>query len=95
MKIDTKTVCIVSIGERMGEFIVPGKVLYQVTVDPALVSPSGGYIRFGHHPGDEIHGWQAVEKIVFVESLAEWQDDQPPEIHTGSDGVDLAEMSEA
>lgn len=51
---------------------------YQVTIDPALRSPSGKYIRFGLNTGDHLHGWQRVESLTICEILAEWEDDRPP-----------------
>lgn len=49
-------------GERPGEF-------YQVTIDPNMVSPGGGYIRFGQYKGDEIQGWERVEGLTVCEVL--------------------------
>lgn len=50
----------------------PG-MLFQVTIDPAKISPSGEYIRFGE-PGDEIVGWQRCAALTVVEVLLEWED---------------------
>lgn len=56
---------------------VPRVILYQVTIDPARVSPTGIYIRFGPggdvigNRGDEITGWQRINDIEVVELLAE------------------------
>lgn len=53
----------------------PGK-FYQVTIDPAALSPSGEFIRFGSCHGDEIMGWQSLEEIVIEEILAEYAEGQ-------------------
>jgi hypothetical protein len=45
-------------------------IYFQVTIDPDNVSPSEAYIRFGETPGDEIIGWQEVELLEIVETLA-------------------------
>ena len=50
----------------------PG-MLFQVNIDPAKISPSGEYIRFGE-PGDEIVGWQRCAALTIVEILPEWKD---------------------
>lgn len=42
---------------------------YQVTLDPAMVSPGGGFIRLGFHAGDEINGWQKIDGLTVVEVL--------------------------
>lgn len=44
---------------------------YQVTIDPNMCSPSGMYIRFGFHYGDEITGWQRVQAMTIVEILGD------------------------
>lgn len=49
-------------GMRSGEF-------FQVTIDPNMVSPLGGYLRFGRHAGDEIQGWQRIDGITVMETL--------------------------
>lgn len=49
-------------GVRPAEF-------YQVTIDPNMVSPGGGYIRFGLYGGDEIQGWQKVSSMTVCEVL--------------------------
>lgn len=59
-------------GMRAGEF-------YQVTLDPATVSPGGGFIRFGLNEGDEIHGWQRIDALTVCEILGEFDGDQYPE----------------
>lgn len=56
-------------------------IYFQVTIDPDNVSPSETYIRFGETPGDEIIGWQEIELLEIVETLAvadENGDLQPP-----------------
>ena len=94
MNIDKKTVCIVALGSRMGDvWVQESPILYQVTIDPAFVSPSGEYIRMGMNPGDEITGWQLVERLILIEVLAEWEGDQPPVITLGSDGVEMSEAA--
>lgn len=55
---------------------VPRVILYQVTIDPARVSPTGTHIRLGvgndsKGQGDEITGWQRVDDLEIVELLAE------------------------
>lgn len=57
---------------------VPRVILYQVTLDPDNVSPSGEHIRFGvgapgkdKGAGDEITGWQPVDALEVIEILAE------------------------
>ncbi len=51
-------------GLRPGEY-------FQVTIDPALQSPGGTFIRFDQRNGDEIHGWQRIEAMTVCEVLAE------------------------
>lgn len=48
---------------------------YQATIDPAMVSPGGEYIRFGAHEGDEIHGWQRIDAMTVCEVLGEYAED--------------------
>ena len=50
-------------------------VYYQVTIDPALVSPSGDYIRFGMIEGDEIQGWQRIAAMTVCEVLGVYHQD--------------------
>lgn len=45
---------------------------YQVTIDPACISPSGEFIRFGQTQGDEILGWQRAAAITIVEVLGSY-----------------------
>jgi len=54
-------------GQRAGEY-------FQVTIDPARLSPSKEYIRFGQDSngngmGDEIHGWQRCASMCVIEIL--------------------------
>lgn len=69
-------------GFRAGEY-------FQVTIDPAMVSPSGEYIRFGKNKGDEILGWQRIASMTLVEVLGEWDGDEPPLMTIGADGVTM------
>lgn len=55
-------------GMRAGEF-------YQVTLDPAMVSPGGEFIRLGASSGDEIHGWQRIDGLTICEILGEYRED--------------------
>lgn len=67
-------------GMRAGEY-------YQVTISPEHISPSGDYIRFGSHPGDEIVGWQRAAALTIVEVLGVWPDDgKEPLLQYGSQG---------
>lgn len=63
-------------GFRSGEY-------FQVTIDPAKVSPSGEFIRFGDSPGDEIVGWQRGKAISVVEILGKWEGNAPPTLEYG------------
>lgn len=54
-------------GNRPAEF-------FQVVIDPAMVSPSGEYIRFDQRDQtaqNEIHGWQRVSALTVCEVLEE------------------------
>lgn len=55
---------------------------FQVTIDPAKVSPNGEYIRFGFTEGDELVGWQKVSAMTICEILGEYNDDgtYPPSL---------------
>lgn len=60
---------------------VPRVVFYSVTLDPARLSETGEFIRFGQWgdgagQGDEITGWIPVKEIVVREVLAEWDGTQ-------------------
>lgn len=48
---------------------------YQVTLDPAMVSPGGEYIRFGANEGDEIQGWERIDAMTVCEVLGEYAED--------------------
>jgi len=50
---------------------------YQVTIDPDMVSPEGGHIRFGMFKGDEIVGWQKLDAMTVCEVLRETPDAEP------------------
>lgn len=59
----------------------PRVIAYQVTLDPARLSPDGVFMRFGQWSdqggaGDEITGWVALEDILVEEILAEWDGTQ-------------------
>lgn len=71
-------------GFRAGEY-------FQVTIDPALVSPSGKFIRFGTNGGDEIIGWQRCEAMTVVEILGVWEGGSSPLLQygDGSNGVTM------
>jgi len=84
-----KTVAIVMFGPATPTRGLKPAEYYQVTIDPSMVAPSGKYIRFGKHPGDEILGWQRVEGMTVIEVLAEWDGDSPPEMTIGAEGVTM------
>ena len=73
MDITSKLVAIVHFGPAgfPTDGTSPGRY-FQVTIDPACVSPSGQYIRFGHNDGDEIQGWQRCEAMTLIEVLGYW-----------------------
>lgn len=48
---------------------------FQVTIDPAKVSPSGEYIRFGQSEGDEIIGWQKISALTVCEILGQYDEE--------------------
>lgn len=50
-------------------------VLFQVTIDPSRVSPSGELIRFGDTTGDELIGWMLRANLEIVEELGVLQAD--------------------
>jgi hypothetical protein len=55
----------------------PRVICYQVTLDPARLSPNGDFIRFGQWSdnagqGDEITGWVHLDDLTVEEILAEW-----------------------
>jgi hypothetical protein len=49
-------------GLRPGEY-------YQVCINPFNFSPNGEFIRFGHHKGDELLGWQRADSLYVVAEL--------------------------
>jgi hypothetical protein len=54
----------------------PRVVYYQVTLDPARVSPDGVFVRFGQWNdgegrGDELTGWIPLDELNVEEILAE------------------------
>lgn len=53
-------------GLRAGEF-------YQVTIDPNMASPEGGFIRFDQtfQQNSEIHGWQKIGCLTVLEVLGD------------------------
>jgi hypothetical protein len=86
--IDQKCVAIVKFGPPGGidEGFKPAQ-FFQVTIDPAKVSSSGDFIRFGNSPGDEITGWQKASSISVLEILGVWPDnDTPPVMPYGVTG---------
>lgn len=97
---DKKVVAIVKFGPAGFETdgIRPAEY-FQVTIDPAYVSPSGDYIRFGQNQGDEIMGWQRIAALTVIEVLAEWGDNcdgtgSPPKIIVGHDSVAFKVLKE-
>lgn len=67
--ISEKTLAIVMFGPATPTSGMKAGEYYQVTIDPNAVSPSGDYIYFGMHNGDQINGWQRVEAITIAEVL--------------------------
>lgn len=66
---------------------------YQVTLDPAMVSPSVDFIRLGMTEGDEIHGWQAVAGLTVCEVLGEYNDDGSyPESDMKTEPLEMAHI---
>ncbi|WP_250518611.1 hypothetical protein [Caballeronia sp. ATUFL_M1_KS5A] len=60
---------------------VPRVVTYSVTMDPARLSPSGEFIRFGQWgdgmgQGDEITGWVRLSDVHVHEVIATWDGKQ-------------------
>ncbi len=66
-------------GHKAGEY-------FQVTIDPAKISPSGEYIRLGGNPGDEIVGWQKASAITVIEVLGIWDGGESPVMPYGDAG---------
>lgn len=59
----------------------PRVISYQVTLDPARLSPAGDFVRFGQWSdgggaGDEITGWVHLDDLTVEEILAEWDGTQ-------------------
>lgn len=65
---------------------------YQVTIDPAHVSPSGKFIRFGLTQGDEINGWQRIEALTVIEILTEWPETGDPELPLGTNELTMMKV---
>lgn len=87
VELSVKTVAIVKFGPATPMDGMRPAEYYQVTIDPAMVSPSGEYIRFGKHPGDELIGWQKVYALTVVELLGEWDGDSSPLMKIGVESV--------
>ncbi len=73
IEITKKCTAIVTFGEFSPLTGTRPGMLFQVTIDPAKISPSGEYIRFGD-AGDEITGWQRCSAMSVVEVLGEWEE---------------------
>lgn len=71
---DEKLVAIVQFRDDIGPVPQNPAVLLQVTIDPANLSRSERFIRFGA-PGDEIVGWQNRSILRVVEVLGVLQHD--------------------
>lgn len=69
VEITEKTLAIVMFGPATPTSGMKAGEYYQVTIDPNAVSPSGDFIYFGMHKGDQINGWQRVEAITIAEIL--------------------------
>lgn len=81
-----KTLAIVKFGYATESDGMRPAEYYQVTIDPANISPSGDFIRFGANGGDEIMGWQRCAAMTVVEVLGEWQDGLPATEQTFENG---------
>lgn len=59
--------------ERERLKLAPGQrlLLYQVTLDPSRISPSGEHICLGNTTGDQITGWQPLADLEVVEVLCQ------------------------
>ena len=44
-------------------------VHFQVTLNPAAVSPGGEFIAFDAAAGDQVHGWMRMDRILVDEVL--------------------------
>jgi len=84
-----KTVVIIKFGPALDTSGLRAGEYFQVTVDPNMVSKIGEYIRFGDNQGDEILGWQRVDALTVLEVLGVWEDDEPPLMTRGANGVTL------
>jgi hypothetical protein len=89
MTLTKKTVVIIRFGPETAVSGMTPAQYYQVTVDPEMTSPSGDYIRFGEHQGDEIRGWQKTSAMHIIEVLGEWEGDQPPKMTIGNSSVTM------
>ncbi len=59
---------------------------HQCVIDPNMVSPGGGYIRFeSTTQNGELHGWQRIEAITVCEILGDAPEQKYPEGVTVSD----------
>ena len=66
------SVCIVQLGPAVeNDFRAKH---FQVTIDPAAVSPSKRHIRLGQHNGDELVGWFEIDVLTICEVLGELKD---------------------
>jgi hypothetical protein len=87
----------IAIRDGMNQAIpVPRVVLYQVTIDPSRISPTGSHIRFGvgnddKGRGDEITGWQRVDDLEIVEVLA--IEDEHGELIAGAPAVHSTQIA--
>lgn len=82
-----KTVVVLKFGPATSMDGMRTAEYYQVTIDPDMASPSGDFIRFGKHPGDEILGWQRIAALTVVEILGEWDGDLPAIMQIGKESV--------
>lgn len=57
---------------------------YQVTLDPANLSPSREFIRFGKVHGDEIMGWRPVSDIIVEEVIGQYKEGWNPPVISGT-----------
>lgn len=60
-----KIVALVCLKPRM---TVAPDIIFQVTIDPSKISPSGKYIRFDA-ANSEVNGWQPIEAVQILEIL--------------------------
>lgn len=90
----TKTVVVLKFGPATSTDGMRTAEYYQVTIDPDMASPSGEFIRFGKHPGDEILGWQRIAALTVVEILGEWKDEIPPTMKIGKESVTFRSVAD-